>query len=225
MISKNFRLVAVLLVVFGLPAGVAVAGQVTFPGTFPFVAGGTIRAADVNAAFTAVKSAVDDNSARIAALEAASAARQGYHSVQGSQDANGSVDDTWVDVQGTAIPVTFASATTIRYQAFAKLYNYGSAAGTTTSCSVRIVQDATSTPLVPPASPATFGDWSSTLNGGADVPGNDKQVALGGLALMPAGSYTFKLQVVRKAKAGNSGNCSIFRWSYSRANLFIDVVP
>lgn len=225
MISKNFRLIAVLLVVFGLPAGVALAGQVTFPGSFPFVAGSTIRAADVNAAFTAVKSAVDESAARIAALEAASAARQGYHAVQGNLDANGSVDDLWVDVSGASVPVTFAATTTIRYQAFARLYNYGSAAGTTTSCSVRIVQDATSTPLIPPASPATLGDWNGILVGGADQPGNDKQVALGGVASMAAGSYTFKLQVVRKAKAGNSGNCSIFRWSFSRASLFIDVVP
>lgn len=223
--SKNLRLIAVLVVVFGLPAGVALAGQVTLPVAFPFVAGSTIRAADVNAAFTAVKSAVDDNAARIAALEAASTARLSYHAVQGGIDANGSVDDAWVDVQGTAIPVSFAATTTIRYQAFARLYNYGAAAGTTTSCSVRIVQDAANTPLVPPPPPATVGDWTSTLVAGADVPGNDKQVALGGLATLPAGNYTFKLQVVRKAKAGNSGNCSIFRWSFSRANLFIDVVP
>lgn len=225
MIARNFRLAAVLLTVFGIPAGVALAGQVTFTAGFPFTAGTTIRAADVNGALSAVKAAVDDNAARIAALEAAAAARQSYHAVQGSTDANASIDDTWVDVVGTSIPVALAAPSTIRYQLFARLYNFGSAAGTTTSCSVRIVQDAANTPLVPPASPATLGDWSSTLAGGADVPGNEKQVALGGMANLAAGSYTFKVQVLRKARTGNSGNCSIFRWSFSRANLFIDVVP
>lgn len=46
---------------------VAFAGTLTLPNTF--VAGATARAADVNANFTAVKTAVDDNDRRITALE------------------------------------------------------------------------------------------------------------------------------------------------------------
>ncbi len=239
MISAKFRLVAVLLVAFGIPAGVVLAGPVTFAGTFPFVAGSPIRAAEVNAAFTAVKSAVDDNSARIAtgqtdlsaltsrvtALEAAEAARKSYYAEQGVTDANAGVDDTWVNVPSAVIPLTLTAPTNIRYQLFARIYNYGAAAGTATNCSVRIVQDDTGTPLVPPASPATLGDWNGVLTGGGDVPNNSQQVALSGLVNLPAGTYNLKVQVARKAMAGNSGNCSIFRWSYSRARFFVDFVP
>ena len=163
-ISKKFaRLVAVLLVAFGLPAGVALAGQVTFPGTFPFVAGSPIRAAEVNATFTAVKTAVDDNAtrvtsaqaeltaltSRVTALEAAEAARKSYYAEQAGTDANASVDDTWVNVPSAVIPLTLTAPTNIRYQLFARVYNFGAAAGAATSCSVRIVQDDVGTPLVP----------------------------------------------------------------------------
>lgn len=239
MISTKFRLMAVLLVVFGLPAGVALAGQVTFPGTFPFVAGTPIRAAEVNSTFSSVKSAVDDNATRLAtaesalaalagrvtALEAADAARRSYYAEQAVSDANASVDDVWVNVPSAVIPVTLAAPTNLRYQLFARIYNYGAAAGTTTNCSVRIVQDDTGTPLIPPATPATLGDWNGVLTGGGDVPNNSKQVALGGLVNLPAGTYNLKVQVARKAMAGNSGNCSIFRWSFSRARFFVDMVP
>ena len=225
MISKPFRVVAVLLAVLAIPAGVTLAGQVILPGTSPFTAGTPIRAAEVNAAFTAVKTAVDDNAARITALEAALAARQGYHSIQVGTDANASVDETWIDVPGTALPVTLGAPSNVRYQLFARVYNYGAAAGTTTSCSVRIVQDTAGTPLNA-IFPATMGDWNSVLVGGDGQPGNDKQVALGGLVSLPAGDYVFKAQVVRHTKASaNSGNCSIFRWSFSRAQLFVDLVP
>lgn len=239
MISKKFRLVAVLLVAFGLPAGVALAGQVTFPGTFPFVAGSPIRAAEVNAAFTAVKTAVDDNATRVTAaqtdltaltsrltaLEAAEAARKSYYAEQAGADANASVDDTWVNVPSAVIPLTLTAPTNIRYQLFARVYNYGAAAGAATNCSVRIVQDDVGTPLVPPASPTTLGDWNGVLTGGGDVPNNTQQVALSGLVNLPAGTYNLKVQVARKAMATNSGNCSIFRWSFSRARFFVDVVP
>jgi hypothetical protein len=242
MISTKFRLIAVLLVVFGLPAGVALAGQVTFPGTFPFVTGTPIRAAEVNGTFSAVKSAVDDNATRLAtaesslaalatlagrvtALEAADAARRSYYAEQAGSDANASVDDVWVNIPSAVIPVTLTAPTNLRYQLFARIYNYGAAAGTTTNCSVRIVQDDLGTPLIPPAAPATLGDWNGALSAGADVPNNSRQVALGGLVNLPAGTYNLKVQVARKAMAGNSGNCSIFRWSYSRARFFVDLVP
>jgi len=241
MISKKLRLAAVLLVAFGLPASVALAGQVTFPGTFPFVAGSPIRAAEMNAAFTAVKTAVDDDAtrvaaaeaaltaltARVAALEATEAARASYHAEQGNTDANGSVDDTWVNVPSAVIPLTLTAATNIRYQLFARIYNFAATAGAATSCSVRIVRDdlVPPTPLVPPASPATLGDWNGVLTGGGDVPNNGHQVALGGLVNLPAGTYNLRVQVARKALATNSGSCSIFRWSYSRARFFVDVVP
>jgi hypothetical protein len=236
--SNHLRLAALLLAVAGLPAGAALASPVT--GTNTFTAGTPIRAADVNANFTAVKAAVDDNASRITALEATSAAsrltaleaalaaRQSHHSAQGATDANGSIDDVWVDVVGTALPVTLTTAANVRYQLFARLYNYGAAAGSTTNCSVRLVLDAANTPINP-VTPSTAGDWNSTLVGGAGTPGNDKQVALGGLVNLAAGDYVFKAQVLRQAKAAggtsNSGNCSIFRWSFSRAQLFVDLVP
>jgi hypothetical protein len=232
---KPYRVAAVVLAVLSIPAGLALASQVT--GTSNFISGTPIRAADMNANFTAVKSAVDDNharlttleganlEARLAALEAAQAARQSYFVGQGGTDANASVDESWVDVPGMVLPVTLATAGNIRYQLFGRVYNYGAAPGTTTSCSVRIVQDATGTPLHGVA-PATAGDWNSTLVGGDGQPGNDKQLALGGLTNLPAGDYLFKVQIVRHTKATeNSGNCSIFRWPFSRAQLFVDLAP
>jgi hypothetical protein len=236
---SKFRPLSIALLALAIPAGIALAGNVTFPATFPFVAGSPIRAADVNAAFNAVKTAVDTNStsltalaatvdantARITALEAANAARASYHAGQGSTDAGASVDDTWVDVPGVAIPLTFAAATNFRYQLFAKVYNYGAAVGAVANCSVRIVTDDAGTPLNGSA-PATLGEWNSILSGGDLSPNNSQQVALGGLiTAFPAGTYNFKAQIVRKAMAGNSGTCDIFRWNFSRAQLFIDVVP
>jgi len=232
---KPLRLVAVLLATLGLPAGVALAGQVT--GLSTFTPGTPIRAADVNGNFTATKAAVDDNAsrltaleglnldARLLALESANFAHKSYYAGQSGVDANASVDETWVDVPGTELAFFHYPATVIRYQLFARLYNFGAAPGTTTSCSVRIVQDALNTP-VNPVFPDTMGDWNSVLVAGDGQPGNDKQVALGGLVNLPVGQYTFKVQVARHTKASaNSGNCSIFRWSFSRAQLFVDEVP
>ena len=144
----------------------------------------------------------------------------------GGVDANVSIDDIWVDVVGTTIAVTFAAPTNIRYQLFARIYNYAGTTGNPTSCSVRIVKDEVPTALNP-VTPATMGDWNGILIGGDTSPNNFHQVALGGLVTMPAGTYTFKVQVVRKATATliNSGNCSIFRWPFSKARFFIDVVP
>jgi hypothetical protein len=230
----------VSLLLLAVPAGGARASSVTYPATSPFVAGTSIKAADVNANFTAVKTAVDDNAsrltaaetgltsalARIASLEAANTGRLSYYAEQGAIDANGSIDDTWVDVPGTAIPVTFAAPTNIRYQLFARIYNYGATTGNPTSCSVRIVKDNVPTPLFA-VSPTTIGDWNGILTGGDASPNNAHQVALGGLVNLPAGTYNFKVQVVRKGTVGliNSGNCSIFRWPFSKARFFIDVVP
>ena len=264
--SRNLLVVAASLLSLAVPTGVARASVVTFPATSPFVAGTTIRAADVNGAFTAVKTAVDDNAtrltaaestlsstaaglastqtaltaattrltaaessltaslARVTALESANAARKSYY-VEQTFDGNSSVDDIWVNLPAVAIPLTFTAPTTIRYQLFARVYNYGAAAGTSTNCSVRIVQDDAGTALIPPAFPATLGDWNGVLTGGDTTPNNGHQVALGGLALLPAGTYNFKVQVVRKAQAGNSGSCSVFRWSFSRARFFVNVVP
>lgn len=201
------------------------ASQLTVPNTY--TAGTAISSSAMNNNFTAVQTAVNDNNTRLTAVEAANAARQSFYAEQGGTDVNASVDDTWVDVPGVAIPLTLAAPVNIRYQMFARIYNYGSAANTITSCSVRIVQDDAGTPLIPPASPATLGDWNGALvGGGGDVPGNAEQVALGGLVTaLPAGTYNFKVQVARKTLATNSGNCSIFRWSYSRARLFLDIVP
>ncbi len=238
--SKNLHAAAVSLLLLAAPAGGVRATPVTYPPTSPFVAGTSIKAADVNASFTAVKTAVDDNAtrlaaaetgltaalARITALEATNAERMSYYAEQGGVDANGSIDDTWVDVGGTTIAVTFVAPTTIRYQLFARIYNYAGTTGSPTSCSVRIVKDDVPTALFP-ITPATMGDWNGILTGGDTSPNNSNQVALGGLVTMPAGAYTFKVQVVRKTTAGlvNSGNCSIFRWSFSKARFFIDVVP
>lgn len=73
--NKNtLRNLALMLAAFGIAASVALAGQVTFPSTFPFTAGTPIRAAEVNGALNAVKSAVDDNHARLGTLEARVAA-------------------------------------------------------------------------------------------------------------------------------------------------------
>jgi hypothetical protein len=55
-------------------ATVAFGSSVTLP--FTFTAGTTARAADVNANFTAVKTAVDDNNTRITALQASVTALQ-----------------------------------------------------------------------------------------------------------------------------------------------------
>jgi hypothetical protein len=233
--SRNFRLAAVLLVVFGLPAGLAVAGSVTLPNSF--TAGTAIKAADVNANFTAVKTSVDDNAARITALETALAAqaarltaleataiKQRYYAGQSGVDAGASVDDTWVDVPGVAIPITLTAPTNLRYQLTGRVYNWGGTAGGVANCSVRIVTDDLGTPLNGSA-PATLGEWNAVLTAGDTSPNNSQQLALAGLNTLPAGTYHFKAQIVRKAMTGNTGACDIFRWAFSRAQLFVDVVP
>ncbi len=113
----------------------------------------------------------------------------------------------------------------LRYQLSAKVYNYGAAVGAVANCSVRIVTDDTGTPLNS-SFPATLGEWNSVLAGGDTSPNNRQQLFLGGLKTsFPAGTYNFKAQIVRKAMVGNSGNCDIFGWNFSRAQLFIDIVP
>jgi hypothetical protein len=236
--AKNLQVAAVSLLLLAVPAGGALATPVTVPSTF--VAGTSIKAAEVNANFTAVKTAVDDNAtrlaaaetsltsalARITALEATNAARVSHYADQAGVDANASIDDTWVDVPGVSIPLTFAAPTNIRYQLFARIYNYGATTGNSTSCSVQIVKDDLSTPLFG-SYPLTLGDWNGILTGGDASPNNAQQVALGGLVTVPAGTYNFKVQVVRKATTGivNSGSCQISRWNFSKARFFIDVVP
>jgi hypothetical protein len=124
-----------------------------------------------------------------------------------------------------AIPLNFATPTNFRYQLSAKVYNFGAAVGAVANCSVRIVTDDTGTPLNG-SSPATMGEWNSVLSGGGDVPNNSQQLLLAGRkTAFPAGTYNFKAQIVRKAMVGNSGTCDIFRWSFSRAQLFIDILP
>jgi hypothetical protein len=58
-----------MLLAFVIGSGFTLASQVTFPSTFPFVANSPIRASEVNATFVAVKTAVDDNSTRLDAIE------------------------------------------------------------------------------------------------------------------------------------------------------------
>ena len=215
--------------VVGAIGTVAMASGVTIPKTL--VAGTTIVAADLNANFNALADAVNDNDARInqlltrvSTLEAAAAAHPSYYAGQADLDVNTSTDDLWVDVPGIAIPATFAQTTKIRYSVFGRIYAWAGAAGTTSSCSVRIVTDNSNTPLNP-SFPVSLGDWTGLLSNDND-PDQNHQVALGGLNTLPAGSYNFKLQIVRAAKTpANSGNCSFFRWSFSRAQMFIDVVP
>lgn len=218
-------------------ATVALGANVTLP--FTYTPGTTARASEVNANFTAVKTAVDDNNtrlttaeggltaltARVAALESQAAAGAHLYAEQGGTDANANVDDVWVDVVGTNIPLTLTAAHNVRYQMLGRLYNYGSAPTATTECSVRIVKDTANTPLIPPTVPTTTGDWWAVMSGDANNAGNAHQVALGGLVNLPAGTYNFKVQVVRKARVGNSGNCQFSRWPFSKARLFIDLVP
>ena len=124
-----------------------------------------------------------------------------------------------------AIPLNFTTPTNFRYQLTAKVYNFGAAAGAVANCSVRIVTDDTGTPLNG-STPATLGEWNSVLSGGDTSPNNSQQLALSGLKTsFPAGTYNFKAQIVRKAMVGNSGSCDIFRWNFSRAQLYIDIVP
>lgn len=237
--NKTLRNLGIMLVAFCVAAGVTLAGQVTFPSTFPFMQNTPIRAAEVNAAFTAVKGAVDDNhtrltaaeaaltalTARVAAVEAAEAAGAHLYGEQGATDANGSVDDVWVDVPGINIPLTLTTARNVRYMMTGRIYNYGAGAGAVTECSVRIVKDTAGTPLIPPTTPTTTGDWTGILSGDANSPDNMDQVTLAGLTNLAAGTYNFKVQIVRKMRATNAGNCSIFRWPFGKARLFIDLAP
>lgn len=217
---------AAVLVAIGT---VAMASSVTIPKTL--VAGTTIVAADLNANFNALAVSVNDNDARInqlitrvSALEAAAADHPSYYVGQGGVDANANVDDLWIDVPGMAIPATFAQTTNIRYSVFGRIYSWAGGAGTTNSCSVRIVIDDNNTPLNG-SFPENLGDWTGLLSNDNDADQNH-QVALGGLKTLPTGSYNFKLQIVRAAKIpASTGNCSFFRWSFSRAQMFIDVVP
>lgn len=237
--NKTLRNLGIMLVAFCVAAGVTLAGQVTFPSTFPFMQNTPIRAAEVNSAFTAVKGAVDDNhtrlvaaeaalaalTARVATLEAADSAASHLFGEQGATDANGNTDDVWVDVPGINVPLTLTAPRNVRYLMTGRIYNYGASAAAFTECSVRIVKDTANTPLIPPASPTTTGDWTGILSGDVNSPDNMDQVTLAGLTNLAAGSYNFKVQVVRKARATNSGNCSIFRWPFGKARLFIDLVP
>ena len=221
MITKRQRSVAMFLAVAVLvPAGVASAQVTTFtPGT-------TIRAADVNGNFTAVGAAVTAVAGRVTALEATAAAAQTLFSGQSGVDANADTDDVWVDVPGISIGVVLGAPGQIRYRLFARMYNFGATPGVNTSCSLRIVTDSLPTPLNG-VFPETMGDWNAILTGGDTSPNNSQTVALGGQVPLAAGIYTLKVQVVRAATAGltNSGNCQISRWPFSRATLFVDVLP
>lgn len=86
MISKNLRLLAVLLAVLGVPAGATMAADAVVPNTF--APGTAIRAAEVNANFQALKSAGDSTYAdvvgltgRVTALEAPKPAKVGAFTV------------------------------------------------------------------------------------------------------------------------------------------------
>lgn len=236
-ITNTFNMRA-LFVSITLAAGLSSALAAPVGTLTTFTAGTPAKASEVNANFSALKTSADAADTRLTTLETGSAARVSYYAMQGvppnspagvTGDILASVDDTWYDVPGVAIPLTFTAPTNFRYQVIGRVYNYGAvagAAGVSSNCSVRIVTDNAGTPLIAPAAPATLGDWNAVLSAGVDVPNNSQQLALGGyISAFPAGTYNFKLQIVRKAMVGNNGNCSLFRWSYSRAHFFIDLVP
>lgn len=50
-------------------------------------------------------------------------------------------------------------------------------------------------------------------------------MTLAGITNLAPGTSNLKVQVTRKTRASNTGNCSIYRWSHSRARFFIDLVP
>ncbi len=86
MISENLRRLAVLLTVLGLPAGAAMAADAVVPNTF--TPGTSIRAADVNANFQALKNAGNSTyadvvglSGRVTALEAPKPVKVGAYTV------------------------------------------------------------------------------------------------------------------------------------------------
>lgn len=86
MISENLRLLAVLLVVLGVPAGATMAADALVPNSF--TPGTSIRAAEVNANFQALKTAGDGTYAdvlslsdRVTALEAPRPGKVGAYTV------------------------------------------------------------------------------------------------------------------------------------------------
>jgi len=215
----------VLIIVISSPS--AIAWQVSIPHTFQ--SDTAISSSDMNSNFDSLSTAVNgldtsvnDLSRRLQALEDANAGR--YYAGQSMTDAGTNVDNTWTNIPGISIPLVFSTPTKIRYQLFATVFNFAATVGAATKCSVRIVQDNNDTPLNP-VFPTSVGDWVGILTGGENSPNNSEQVTLGGLVTLPAGSYNFKAQINRPAVPGNSGACSIFRWAFSRAQFFVDIVP
>jgi hypothetical protein len=147
--KKTIKAVLPSLVVV---AAVALASNVTLP--FTFTAGTTARAADVNANFTAVKTAVDDNFSRITALQTQPAYTAptfltGWSSVSGAYAPAGYFKDTlgFVHLRGVIRKASAASPNNVFTLPTgfrpSGLLNYGVRCGDDTMCAIQVYPNGT----------------------------------------------------------------------------------
>lgn len=231
--SRNRRAVLSGLVVVSLLATFAFASSVDLP--YTFTAGTTAKASEVNGNFAAVKAAVDSNFSLITALQASLSAlvdkvtraegavtavqnalqsRATYYAVQ-NQDLIVSQSNTWHPVPGASVTFSTSASTRVLLTANGTLHQYNGPAAFV-DCRMRFVVDGAAV-----AGTAEHGSVHVIAAAPWDRPGNRNPFMMREMVTLAAGSHTVSVELARSQNewALESGECGIYRWTFSRTHL------